>query len=455
MATRHLLLATAVVALLATGCRKPKQKPADLSGAVGTTTLTSAPTGPKASARVQGIFGRLASPDEITRDNASKELLRLKREDLEIEDSLALVQAATKTYPKRKLGSTAADLIRAAAIDARKEHVDAISTIYARLDDLARTEALALLSRIDDRAASEAFIRLIKEDVAKNRTTEVRADSLEVVQHQASVLFPELMKHARGRAAGGIYSLAIVLLEAAAMEPEPLAPYTSSVVATWNELKTKVSKERWEERRNAAYALDLMAWLPKAEVLASLKEALTMDDPLLAYWGSMGLIAQGQRVSAKQIDAIASHPELRGYLYERLKALGSPGLFPAKHRNQKSLAEAEMALFLQGPTQLAKPPSAIELVDVVSERVGRDVYDLYLFRFRVDAPSPVVAEGRTYEFCAGLAGPFKRGVLSTRPLAQTSSTYRPFMEKSIPEHKEVAQEKLHSWITGDEQDASD
>src|SRR5204863_342483 len=161
------------------------------------TTLTSAETaGPKASPRIEGILARLSSPDDITRDNASKELLRLKRSDLEMNDSLVLVHAATKAYPKRALGSTAADLIRAAA----------------------------------------------------------------------------------------------------------------------NDLKTKSSRERYEERRHATYALDLMAWLPKADVDASLKEALTADDSLMNYWAAVGLITHGQRVSAKQLDAIASHPELRGYL---------------------------------------------------------------------------------------------------------------------------------------------
>ncbi len=447
-AIRSLFFATAVLAVLSTGCRKPKK---GTPTPVGIATLTSADTGPKASPRVHAIIARLSSPDEITRENASKELLTLKRADLELDDSLALVHAASKTYPKSAQGSAAVALLRAAANDARTEHIEGIPAIYPKLDADARTEALALLSRIDDREAIEALVRLVKDDVAKNRTTDVRLDSLDVAKHHASVLFPELLNHAKGRAAGGIYATAIVLLESYGIEPDVFAPYGSTVVGTWNELKTKATKERYEERRHATYALDLMAWLPKGEVDASLKEALASDDSLFNYWGAVGLLDHGHRVSAKQLDAIASHPELRGYLYDRLKSDKLLHLFPAKHKNQRSLAEADMARFLSGPTQLGRMPGALEMIDVVAEKSGKDVYELYVFRFRVDAPSPLVQAGRSYEWMAGVAGPYKRGTLTTIQGDETSSEYHPFHEKTVEEHKADAKATLHFWITGDDE----
>src|SRR5262249_12100175 len=110
-------------------------------------------------------------PNEDVREAGGLELASIAEAGLGEKDALRALEAATRTFPPRKIvlqdgvvtvADSAADLVRAAAFKPRLAHVTKVLELFPRFAPEAKVEALDLLARMPEREAAEAYVYLVK-----------------------------------------------------------------------------------------------------------------------------------------------------------------------------------------------------------------------------------------------------------------------------------------------------
>ncbi|QEF98034.1 hypothetical protein Mal15_20810 [Stieleria maiorica] len=115
-------------------------------------------------------------------------------------------------------------------------------------------------------------------------------------------------------------------------------------------------------------------------------------------------LAAGDSPSPKQIEGLASLPQIRGFLYELLKHFERLDLFPEKFRDEIAQAETRLAYWMMHPNELQEAPDEIELVETVTRTIGNESCRFHVFKFTM--PDGHWAGD---DWLLGLAGPYIDG----------------------------------------------
>ena len=153
-----------------------------------------------------------------------------------------------------------------------------------------------------------------------------------------------------------------------------------------------------------------------------------------------GRLEAGEVPDAAEVEVLAENPLTRAAVYRLLKPARKLSLIPRKLRTQKSMAEADLIVWLTD-SRLGRPPQAIEQVSVHSQDTDDGRMDWYLFRFKSGRRS-FVSRG----WMAGVSGPWVR---SEGPggaaRGDTGSDFEPWEDHTDEEHARSVQELVEAW----------
>ncbi len=414
---------------------------------------------PAVNPKIAEILDGLASLDEA-RSRAAEKSLREIEKTLREKDGVALIRGTTRSFPKSKLPllSPQASILYAVGRSPHPSYLEPLRGVFAQLDPPAKTAALQLLSRLDTPEAARAFVELVAQSVAQSTDLEIHAGGFEDSLSFGAILFPALLDSARGGAADGIARLALAYLQGGAVQGASLAPRLGPLVAEYGRLYDRLAPSQrpadagptssqpaeYEEARDTAEVmLDLFGWIPTPDTMTALQQAVGLRDPRLVCFAASSLVRRGATVAPAALELVASDADSRGLLFHELAALKQSALFPSRWATQPALAESVMVRWLEYPTELGDVPTAIELMNVVSEDVGEPdgVMDWYLFRFRSDDKS-----WKDESWMAGVAGPFRRREEpTTRDYGDTFSSFDPWASKTPQEHVAKIREIIAKW----------
>lgn len=404
---------------------------------------------------VEQLIKALEDPSESKREQAADRLRQLAERGLSPTDGITLLRAATRPFPPRRyeFESTPADLVAAAERSPHPDHIPVVREIFSGLEDEdARLYALRLLTQLDDLEAAVALKELIEEHAADG------LPNLELVwvkapPRHADVFFPDLLLVARDdRYANPIYLRTLDYCHAGLLDERTLRPFAEQIVKRACELRGRLlPKQRsdpgqsyWEDdeylglRGDAGLVLDLLGCCGRhPDVLDELQASLEYVDPHPLCFAVLSLLKLGEAVDPAIVARVASSPEVRGTLIERLREIGREEVVPEHFKTQAALAESDMVRWLTFPTELGRPPHEIELVDVVTARSGEgEEADFYVFRFREESGS---------DWLAGVAGPYPVDVPPQTHGYGTFSGFEPWGERTAEEHAARIAETIESW----------
>jgi hypothetical protein len=117
-------------------------------------------------------------------------------------------------------------------------------------------------------------------------------------------------------------------------------------------------------------------------------------------------IEAGQAVSPQEIEALATHPEIRLMLFSMLREMKRSELFPAKYSSSVAQGESALAYWMMHPNELQEAPEAVELMETVNRPINGQDADFHVYRYKMPAGHWAAKDG----WILGLAGPMKRGV---------------------------------------------
>ena len=389
--------------------------------------------------RAKGLIERLRSREPEVHDAAVDELCALARgKKLSAAEGVELVRA-TPDFPADGEQDTGARILDALAHDPRHEYVAAVQVVIPRLGHTAKHAALRLLAAIDDPVATAALVALLR----------VHADDLEQptplaelanAPHQVDAVFPAVLPLAsHPRLADDVLATTLAYCRARQLDAAKLAGHTAPLLAAYHAehdwLAGHPGHDVWADdyakhRRNAARLLESFACLPPADVDDLLAGALALDDPKLVSAAAVSLLDHGRSVPADAFARGAASPEVRAALYDALARRKQLALFPAQYATQDALAESAMVRWLAVPTELGRAPDAIERMKTIAVDTPEGPAELYLFRFRTNAPHWAAGDG----WIAGIAGPFPRGDRPTTHAPGTFSDFERWDSREADEH---------------------
>lgn len=406
------------------------------------------------------LVQQLRSPDSKVRESAFEILQARAKPGLTRAEGALALQVAGDAFPTQKYEwqDTSVELVRSAAVTPYPEYVSLVAANFSSYNAKTKVAALELLARLPERGAAETYVALVKANARDGALQNLPAGTYAEDQRHADVLFPALLDFADvPELRWDIYLLALGYLEHGALKRPALGDYAERIVAAYKEYEVKLRPLQrgegvawmWEEnyqvaRSNAALLLDILGYVPWPEAKAELQNALRYEDPRLAFFAARALLRNGESVPENDLVRIAKSAETRNMLFDSLRNLKRPELFPQAYATQGALAESDMVGWLTYPTELGRVPDEIELMRVVSENVGGEdgILDFYLFRFRTHEAHGAAKDA----WMAGVAGPFRRAASpSTMSLGSTFSTFEKWNEKRPEEHVEEIRAVLREW----------
>lgn len=412
--------------------------------------------------RFDDILELLHSSDERERERAARQLVRLGRLGLTVEQGLRALKASTLPYPRRRSrdDDTSVDLIRAALTVPYPEYLESIEKRFHLWNPRARREALSRLVRIEDKRAAGTIVELLRKH---GRSGLIRSLPLGLYAHVpqfADVLFPELLNYLDvPRLRLNVIDFALSFVAGHQIEGDILAPHVGTLLELYGKRRDRLVLAqragdqvgwRWELdyhrwRGQAGVLLDLFGYITDERVVPVLREAVDRyTDPRLRMYAALSLMRHNEDVDPVTVAEIAACPECRRMLFDGLQKVERYQLFPVGLRNQASLAESDLVNWLVHPRELSRAPDEVELMQVVSLDSGTEAgwIDYYLFRFRLHGDHWAARFG----WLAGVAGPFiRRDAPTIQSLGDTHSAYRPWAEKSLEEHVADVRQLFASW----------
>lgn len=145
----------------------------------------------------------------------------------------------------------------------------------------------------------------------------------------------------------------------------------------------------------------------------------------MRLYALVSLIAHDQPVDAEKMEELARMPWARLLIWKMLGRIGRLDQFPPAFHDQQSLAEAEMANWVQHPMEMGQYPEEIEFLRVAetnSSEYGRCA--CYFFRFRHSE----FLEGKWF---VGMAGPYSTGAEPKLHGSWTFSHFNEYSEESL------------------------
>ncbi len=399
---------------------------------------------------INTLLAALADSNEENRNEAVAALRHLRSSTVTLDEGLAIIAAARRHYPPtgQAFGSVSADLLWVIFSHARPEFIAPLVDAFPDFDRESQKMTFMTLSLIEEREAAEAIMALLGEvdmpGADSPLSDEIPLRPLERKPRHADVFFPAIFDHlGNPRLRRPILLLAQAYHEAGALPDDQLASALGQLLprayALLAEAKSFEQEDgtrwMWQEsysqvRQDMGMMLDLFARSGLPVTDGFLKEALTLRDPRLVWMIVNGMLRRNAAPPAAAIDKVAASLETRSLLYESIYETDWIRLFPERYLNQESLAASDMAFWLTYPTGLGYLPDALELMKVVAYRMGSDILDFFVFRFRVDDPG----HPKTGTWLAGVSGPFSRRKEMRGRATGTFSHFDPYDEVPPEEH---------------------
>ena len=321
-----------------------------------------------------------------------------------------------------------------------------ISDVFPKLDAVSKTRALAYLTTYPNKESVTTFVRLFLK--FHSEVTQFPAGGLSKSSKEInSIVFPSLLQLAGDEVHGAdIVLLLLENFENDKLEPGSFESYKDTLVTASTAIREQLATARkkitsidkiWDDdsylelRRRSGIYEDILGYFKGATVVAELTQYLSVEDANVKKFAAVSLLRLGQTVEKKYIDEIAADPESRNYLYKTLVEFNKEKLFPPVYSTQAAFAEGVMVEWLLYPTELARKPDEIQLMKVVEVDEGPPdgLVEFYLYRFRSN-DSTWKKDG----WMTGVAGYFKKGVLSTEATGYTFSSFEKWESKTPEQH---------------------
>jgi hypothetical protein len=399
----------------------------------------------KGSPAINLLLHNLQSSDSTIRLRA---INKLKELEPNLSDQLALVEAAADSFPEaqNEWQTIPAMLMEAGTKSKDYRLVPIIEKIFPKLDAAAKDHALNYLVAYEDRRAVELFVSLVLK--YHDELPNIPSGVLKGNREMSEIAFPALLKLIDDEGHG--YAVVLLLLENfqdSTLNPAAFKTYASAFVNKSAAIRKQLAEERknfesvskmWDDneylsfREHAGVYADLLRYFGGNEVIAELKEYLVLDDSKLKMFAVTSLLKLQQPVDKKYLEEGAADPESRNYLYNQLEKLNQEALYPRAWYSQAAFAEGDMVTWLLYPTELARKPDEIQLMQVVDVDSKSDdgIVQFYLYRFRSSDSS-----WRDEGWMAGVSGYYKKAEQpSTDASGYTFSTFEKWDSKTPEEH---------------------
>jgi diadenosine tetraphosphatase ApaH/serine/threonine PP2A family protein phosphatase len=149
----------------------------------------------------------------------------------------------------------------------------------------------------------------------------------------------------------------------------------------------------------------------------------------------MRSLQAGEDPHPGHLERFAADRGTRKVLYEALVHHEKQSLFPAAHLTQESMAEADLAAWLNHPNELGALPDEIELMATLPSP-GDETRRYFVFRFRMNDPHWAAKDG----WLAGVAGPYPAAGPVEVSGAGTFSRFQPWESQTPEEHLRAVHE---------------
>lgn len=355
---------------------------------------------------------------------------RLSRLDLSTDDAIELIEAATEQYPNN---NTNARLLRRFCNEMQPGYVAAVERVYDRLQgNETREIALRLLTELSTPEALTAMARLLKRPSTQHVDLEcafVPLNGSEFTTYdpkpEGTAIFPELLSDfepiAKLDTSKKVYELILDYAEHDLLSLDEHPDFVSFCVRRAlaiiehdmpdiERLKARkkgrsdFSSDRVSQLLAAVDELqmicDLFRFTDSPLVSDVLSDSISAPTPGVQLFTAITMIAKNEGVDDATLESLAARPALRHRLWSLLDRIDRLDQFPTRFGDQQSLAEAELVMWLEFPTEMGRPPQEIELLRVEELESQEGVRQTsYVYRFRSDD----FHEGK---WLLGLAGPY-------------------------------------------------
>jgi len=373
---------------------------------------------------------------------------------LSAEEGLAIVRAAATRYTpaKHKWMDTSEQLLFLASKTPRQEYLALVRESFAAYNDQTKVAAFILVGKVESREAAETLMEFLGQYSPREPVHAALFGPVEKKPRHADIFFPRIMRFATNpNLAGSIYKLCLEFCNAGALDPATISQYAGQVIARYGLFHDQLAPLQrpgsrafiWEDRYQslryeAGMLLDLMGYLPAAEVEPTLRRALVYSDMRLRVFATLSLLRLGTNVDSQRMEEVAADNEARNLLYGGLKKLGREEMFPEAYRNQDAFAESKMVNWLTFPTELARVPDEIQLMKKFRVDTDDGPATYYLFRFQ-SSHSSWAKKG----WMTGASGPFlEKEQPTVRDMNGTFSGFEPWESKTPAQHIEA----IMSWL---------
>ncbi len=375
------------------------------------------------SSRITALVERLRSGDPEVRSTAAEELQRLSTSGLTPLEAADALEAARGSFAlvDTTFGQQVPQLLVEAASSSPDESlVPVLRASYQDYSGEAKAVALSLLTQIGSEASTTLYVDLALSE-ARNPSSLNYLPTVGLVRNpiHGDIVFPALLEVMRvPELRWGVAELALEYFQQGAIERGALDDDYAHIDPVLSDLLDRAQRfEPMEEsdwmwtndyqdvRWITGLFLDVSGYFATAESIRNLEVGISLPDPRLKFFAARSLMSLGRGVADDVLYDVAASHEVRNWLYEYLRDSGQIERFPPEFLTQEYFAISDMVNWLVFPTELARAPDEIEVVDVVSAKIDGREFVHYILRFRTDPPHWSAESG----WMLGISGPFLVG----------------------------------------------
>jgi hypothetical protein len=260
-----------------------------------------------------------------------------------------------------------------------------------------------------------------------------------------SIIFPDLLKLIDQETTDGdILLLLLDYFNANELNPSDFNEYLPQLISLSEKYRKIITSRAslgvdiWDDsdyqnaRYKAGIIADLLGHFNNENVKVELGKYLSLSDNKLIMFAALSLLKQGKDISPEIAEKIAADSECRKWFYSNLTSLNRTSIYPEKYRTQEAFAESDMVNWLIYPTELARTPDSIELMEIieVDSKSSDGIVEFYLFRFKSDHDN-----WKEDGWMSAISGYFlKSKKPSTEAYGYTFSTFEKWDSKTPEEH---------------------
>ncbi|MDB5032884.1 MAG: TraB/GumN family protein [Chlorobi bacterium] len=309
-----------------------------------------------------------------------------------------------------------------------------------------RGSALAALAGIGTDTSVNLFFDLVAKEPMLSRMT--RSGLLDPFQsdirNAAPLVFPRVFSLLDTKSLrSSIYDLTITALDSGVLTPAAIAEEKHAFL--WDGIGllmlrrdlSQDDQDYWLNTGQLGLVCHLLGYFPgDSEVTAFLRKVVVDRDKDVAFSAAISMLRLREQVDPEVLQNIAADDILRIRLYRKLEEINRLDVFPARYRDQRSIAWSALAEWVNNDQEEDGDP--VDSSAVIDERIvthGGETGRAFLFKFRFAGSSE---KPRWYVGISGLQ-PKAGDRISTKENL-VGSRYDLLEKKSIDEHYKTLME---------------